>query len=111
MGSRGRNSYRYRREITLSEADINHIIERHSALSQYPGKTKFPKSWSDVDIINAVEKTLDKPDKLVYPIPPNDRYQIESDFDGITVRVSYFYENGKAVFHSAYPLPGGDVNE
>ena len=81
------------------------IIERYCASSPYLGKTKFPASWNDIDIINAVEKTLDKPDKVVYPIPPNDRVRIESDFDGITVRVSYYYENGKAVFHSAYPLP------
>ena len=107
MGSRGRNGHRYQREIVLSEADIRHIIERHCASSQFPGKTKFPESWSDKDIIDAVEKTLNKPDKLIYPIPPNDRYQIERNFDGVTVRVSYFHENGKAVFHSAYPLPGG----
>jgi hypothetical protein len=105
MGSRGRSSHGYQREIILSEDDANHILDRHSASSQYPGKTKFPVNWSSEDIISAVEKTLDKPDRVIYPIPPNSRYQIESDFSGVTVRVSYFYENGKAIFHSAYPLP------
>lgn len=105
MGSRGRSSYKYKREIILSDADKNHIIDRHCASSPYPGKTKFPESWSNTDIIGAVEKTLDKPDRVIYPIPPNGRYQLESDFNGVTVRVSYFYENGKAIFHSAYPLP------
>ena len=105
MGSRGRNNYRYQREIILSDGDIEHIIDVHCASSPYPNKTKFPSSWSNKDIIRAVEKTLDKPDRVKEPIGTNERYQIESDFDGITVRVSYYYLNGKAIFHSAYPLP------
>ena len=104
MGSRGRNTYKYRREIILSDDAIKHIIDRHSASSTYVNKTKFPASWSNEDIISAVEKTLDKPDRVEYPTGTNDRYQLESDFSGITVRVQYYYKNGKAVFHSAYSL-------
>ena len=105
MGSRGRSGYKYQREIILSDADKQHITDRHCAESPYPGKTKFPEGWSNDEIIDTVEKTLDMPDRVIYPIPPNDRYQIESEINGVTVRVSFYYENGKAVFHSAYPLP------
>jgi hypothetical protein len=105
MGSRGRVRFAYKRELTLSNDDKNHIIERHSSSSVIPNKTRFPKDWDDRRIIQAVDETIDSPDRIVRPIPPNQRYQIEKDFDDATVRVSYYYDNGEAVFHSAYPLP------
>jgi hypothetical protein len=104
MGSRGRSSSRYRRELTLTDDDKNHIVDRHRASSQYQNKTKFPENWTDADILDAVERTIDMPDRVAYPIPPNDRYQIEKDIFGITIRVSYYHVDGKAVMRSAYPL-------
>jgi hypothetical protein len=105
MGSRGRVQLTYKRELILSDDDKHHIVERHSSSSPVSNKTRFPKDWDERRIIQAVDETIDSPDRIVYPIPPNQRYQIEKDFDDMTVRVSYYYDNGKAVFHSAYPLP------
>jgi hypothetical protein len=105
MGSRGRIQFAYKRELILSDDDKRHIIERHSGSSAVPNKTRFPKDWDDLRIIQAVDETIDSPDRIVRPIPPNQRCQIEKNFEDVTIRVSYYYDNGKAVFHSAYPLP------
>jgi hypothetical protein len=105
MGSRGRIQFVYKRELTLSKDDKSHIIERHSSSSVVPNKTRFPKDWDDKRIIQTVDETIDFPDRIVRPIPPKQRSHIEKDFGEVTVRVSYYYDKGKAVFHSAYPLP------
>jgi hypothetical protein len=105
MGSRGRSESNYHRELHLSDENKQHIIERHRASSKHPNKTKFPKDWNDDKIINSVEETLNAPDRIVRPIPPNERYRLEKDIDGIVVRVSYYYKDGVQIFHSAYPLP------
>jgi hypothetical protein len=104
MGSRGRVESKYKRVLYLSGEDNQHVLERHRSSSNYPNKTKFPKDWSDKKIIDSIEKTLDMPDKVIKPIFPNDRYQVEKIIDGVTVRVSYYYQDGVPIFHSAYPL-------
>ena len=105
MGSRGRRHFGYKKELVLPDNDQRHIVEQHSGLSQYSGKTKFPKDWDDGRIIRAVEETIDAPGRIISPIPPNERFQIERDFDTVTVRVSSYHVDGEAIFHSAYPLP------
>jgi hypothetical protein len=105
MGSRGRVTYKYKRDLQLTEEDTQHVLERHNSKSIFRNKTKFPEKWSDDEIIEAIEETLNFPDRVKLPTPPNDRYQLEKLIDGVTVRVSYYYEIGIAVFHSAYPLP------
>jgi hypothetical protein len=42
-----------------------------------PNKTRFPKDWDDRRIIQTIDETIDSPDRIVRPIPPNQRYQWE----------------------------------
>jgi hypothetical protein len=105
MGSRGRYESGYQRDLYLTDENKQHVLERHRSSSKYPGKTKFPKNWDDDKIIDSLEKTLNAPDRIVKPIPPNERYRLEKDVDRVVVRVSYYYKDGVPVFHSAYPLP------
>jgi hypothetical protein len=105
MGSRGRVESNYQRELHLADEDKQHVLERHRYSSNYPNKTNFPKDWNDKRILDSIEKTLDAPDKVIKPIFPNDRHQVEKVVDGVTVRVSYYHKDGAPVFHSAYPVP------
>ncbi|MDR3364221.1 MAG: EndoU domain-containing protein [Clostridiales Family XIII bacterium] len=89
----------------MSEEDEQHILDRHRNSATHPNKTKFPKEWNDDKILRAIEETLNAPDRVVKPIFPNERYQVEKMIDDVTVRVSYYYQDGMPVFHSAYPLP------
>jgi hypothetical protein len=105
MGSRGRVSYIYQRDLQLTEENIRHVLERHNSNSTLQNKTKFPENWSDKKIVEAIEETLNTPAVINRPELSSHRHQVEKTIDGITVRVSYYYENGKAIFQSAYPLP------
>jgi len=106
MGSRDRSQTKYVREVFLSEADKKHVIDMHSARSKqlYPNKTHFPDDWDDEQIIQAVEDTLDNPDKVVLPNPPNDRIIIEKEISSVIVRAQYYKKDGLSIFRTAYPL-------
>jgi hypothetical protein len=105
MGGRGRIEPLKLPILRLSDDDKKHILEGHRGSSTIPNKTRFPESWSDKKIVEAVEQTLKNPDRTIEPVFPNERYQAEKSIEGVTVRVSYYHQDGAAVFHSAYPIP------
>lgn len=67
-----------------------------------PGKTEFPRDWSDDVILRTVENIARKPD--VAELQPNGRWRVTGDHDGVTV-TAVVLPDGR--IWTAWPEPGG----
>jgi hypothetical protein len=72
----------------------------HKAGIGKPGKTEFPKEWSDDKIIDTAHTIANDPK---VPMRPSGKYWVKAkDVDGIKVRVVLDREKGEVV--TSYPL-------
>lgn len=78
---------------------------RHGAVG-YPGKTWFPKHWSDEDIMAAVDLATADPTAALLRL--GDKIQFERIVDGELVRVHIRTDIAAQIFWNAYP-PNGTI--
>lgn len=94
----------------LSPARRTHILDGdatgggHRAGTGRPGKTEFPASWSDDDIIRAVMDTARRPQTVVDQAPQRESYLVSAEHGGVTVQVAVS-RAGEVL--TGYPAPGG----
>lgn len=67
----------------------------------------FPKQWSDLDIANAIVKTVEAPD---YVASANVRRTVYRDIDGVMMKVQWNkLPSGQLKIDTAYPIFGAGV--
>ncbi len=71
-----------------------------------PGKTEFPSTWTDDQIIAAVHSTLADPEVTIHG---GDRSDYLKEVDSVIVRASTYFADGQRVFRTAYPVNGDGV--
>lgn len=76
----------------------------HTWDSQRPKASKFPKSWSNQDIANAIVETLENPDAYV-PTNRDGQRVSYAAFDGVDVMVRYTVVGGLVMNNSATVHP------
>jgi hypothetical protein len=84
----------------VSVGSRNHILQRHR--HDGSGRTVFPASWNDADIISAVEATMARPDAVKHF---GDQFIFERAMDGETVHVAVRVDKPRPFVWTAYPLP------
>lgn len=94
----------------LTPARRTHILDGdatgggHRAGTGRPGKTEFPASWSDDDIIRAVMETARRPQTVVDQAPHRESFLVSAEHGGVTVQVAV---NRAGEVLTGYPAPGG----
>jgi Bacterial EndoU nuclease len=88
------------RHILDGDADSDGGGHRHG--TGRPGKTEFPKAWSDAEIVSVVEDVGRKPDHAEWQ--PNGRWRVTGDHDGVRVH-AIVVPDGR--IWTAWPEPGG----
>lgn len=69
-----------------------------------PGKTEFPKHWTDDQIMDMVNDVARNPDSQPLPRPNGAGYEVQGQRAGVTIRVIL---NADGTVWSAHPLDGG----
>jgi hypothetical protein len=89
----------------ITERIRRHILERHRDTPEklWPGKPKFPKSWSGEQIMDAVDQVLLAPDRIVQR---GDRYQFSALVNGFRVGVVVRTDKPNPFIWTAYPERG-----
>ncbi len=86
----------------LSEYLRSHILELHRPGATSPvAKSKFPRTWSDEDILAAVDLTLAAPDRA--PEWLGDKIRFEREVDGQLIRVQVRVDLDSPEIWNAYP--------
>lgn len=96
---------------------INHILRGendgkrggHLYGTGVPGKTEFPKAWSEEDIVRAVSQVMTDPD---WTVPAKDAHALHwfgKVVNGVQIEVKAFKTDGKYVIDRAMPIGGGGV--
>lgn len=75
------------------------------------GKTEFPESWSEDNILGAIQRVMADPD-WIRPAP-NERalHQFGKTVDGVQVEVKAYLADGEYVIDQAYPVGGDGVTK
>lgn len=81
---------------------MRRVLRKHRHNAKAASKTRFPGSWTDADIENAIELTLRDPDPETFK-RFGDKINFERDVDGVRVRAYVRDDGGSPVFWSAYP--------
>lgn len=101
----------------VGKAEMNHVMDGepnnprqggHRFGTGRPGKTEFPKLWTDSKAAAAIRETLANPEVTIHR---GDRTDHLREVDGVIVRVSTYFTNGTRKFRTAYPVNGNGVVE
>ena len=84
----------------ISRGSRNHILDRHSAGAANPGKTKFPASWGDDKIMDAVDLAMAVPDDVWHF---GDQWTFEKLVEGVNVHVAVRTDKLHPFVWTAYP--------
>ncbi len=87
--------------VDLTGHRRGHILDRHRSGAGKPGKTEFPASWSDDEIIHNVSDIATDPSAITGAGKWNSPYAIGVR-DGIDIRVDFYPPN--------HPLYGGKIS-
>lgn len=92
--------------VDITEHRAAHILNRHRAGTGISGKTEFPASWSDKDILHHVSDVATDPRSTMGVGKWNSPFAIGTR-DGVTIRVDFYPPNhptyaGKV--STAYPI-------
>jgi hypothetical protein len=86
----------------ISRGSRNHILAGHKAGRGPTGKTKFPASWSDDEIMDAVDAVMAKPQVLRHR---GDQFIFRGEHRGVPISVSVRVDKPRPFVWTAYPLP------
>lgn len=84
-----------------TRGDMTRVLHKHRAGATVPGKTHFPRGWSDQDIEDAIELTIRRPSRDVRR--NRDKLTFERMVDGVLVRVR-IRTDGSPRFWTGYPV-------
>ena len=99
--------------ISIPEDRARHILDGdgrsgvHRFGTGIPGKTEFPASWSDDDILAAIRQVAAN-GTVIGPAQREHDLLISSEVDGVTIEV-VVRPNGEV--RTAYPIPGNGISE
>ncbi|MBL0200733.1 MAG: EndoU domain-containing protein [Chitinophagaceae bacterium] len=95
-----------KQEVDLVGFRRTHILNRHKGGTGMPGKTEFPSSWSDDEIINAVNKIANDPNATGGVGKFNSPFKTGT-INGIEIRVDFYPTNHpkySGQVSTAYPI-------
>jgi len=91
--------------VDLTEHRKDHILNRHRFGAGKPGKTEFPSSWSNDDILHHVSDVATDPNSVMGVGKWNSPYAVGSR-DGIEMRVDFYpptHPNFPGKISTSYP--------
>lgn len=99
---------RRRPDGSISELVRDKTSGGHTAESKVPGKTRFPTTWSDQRIVDAVVHLLE----TGAVSKKAERREVNGVVDGVRIRVKYEMVGGRAVHLFAFPMksPGAGTS-
>ncbi|MGV0870028.1 phage minor capsid protein [Corynebacterium kalidii] len=98
-----------RRHILDGEPGKAHLGGHRRGVGRV-GKTEFPASWSDADIINAVDLALSDPHwSRIDGDRSTLRRVVTKNGDRVLIEASYYPKDGEMFLRAGYPKSGDDV--
>ena len=92
--------------VDLTDFRRTHILNNHKYGAGKPGKTEFPKSWSEDKILHYVSDVATDPNSTIGVGKWNSPYAIGVR-EGIEIRVDFYpdsHRNYGGMISTAYPL-------
>lgn len=77
--------------------------------SEKDGKTVFPKTWTQQDVINAVHASIEDPDQ--YHKRSEENRAVRKEINGVIIQVTWKLDGERAELKTAFPVRGKGVLE